>query len=138
MITTQVKYYTLASQKIRRPLTKFNILSLDIPVIRMRLNNRERDYHVMFDDKEKLNVLRDYCKHEYLVTSVNINDIDYYCSLMSYEDKGILFIDNTYCDTKDMSTIIETKAYDFDEQRLSRCVLKLNMNKDGTRSLVVC
>lgn len=136
-VKTSVKYYTLASQKIRRPLTRFNILSLDIPVIRLCLNNREKDYHVMFEDKGILSILKDYCRHEYLVTSVDMNDIDYYCSLR-YDDKGMIFINNTYCDLEDMSTVIETKAYDFDEQKLSTCVLKLNMNKDGSRTLVVC
>jgi hypothetical protein len=133
-----VKFYTLASQKIKRPLTKYNVISLDIPVVRLNLNKRERDYHIMFDDVKKLEVLKEYCKHEYLVTSVNINDIDYYCSLMTYNDKGILFIDNTYCVLDDLSTMIETKAYDFDEQKLSKCLLKLKMNKDGSRTLEVC
>ena len=101
-----IKFYTLASQQIKRPLTKYNVISLDIPVVRLNLNTKTRDYHIMFDDQKKLEVLKDYCKHEYLVTSININDIDYkkqvkICyngvKLKNYDEIILIIYRNPFC-----------------------------------------
>ena len=132
-----MNFYTLASQQIKKPLTKFNVISLDIPVVRLQIRKKPVDYHVMFKEKKCLEVLRDYCKHEYLVTSINFNDIEYYCSLMSFKDKGILLVENAFCDMSEMSTIIESKTYDFEDSHLATCHLKLGYGPEGNRSLTI-
>lgn len=131
------QFYTLASQRLKKPLTKFNMLSIDIPYLRLEIRKKPKDYHLFFKEKTDLEVIKDYCKHEYMITTVDINDIDYFCSSMKYDEKGILFIEKSYCNISDMNTIIETKAYDFDDCYLTNCKLCLGFNKNGDRHLKI-
>lgn len=131
------QFYTLASQKLRKPLTHYNTLSIDIPIIRLHIHKRPKDYHIFFKDKCGLEVIKNYCKHEYMITTININDIDYFCSSMQYDDKGILFVEKSYCNVDDLNTIIETKVYDFEDCHLSNCLLCIGFEENGGRLLKV-